>query len=58
MGNSKVDYGDIASRKLLREKLKCKSFDWYLSNVYPEMKKTLNNTASGQVFFYLLIIMI
>ena len=52
MGNSKVDYGDIASRKLLREKLKCKSFDWYLSNVYPEMKKTLNNTASGQVFFY------
>lgn len=33
----KENYGDIAGRLLLRDKLKCQSFNWYLKNIYPDL---------------------
>lgn len=44
------DIGDVTHRRLLREKLKCKSFDWYMKNIYPEkFVPTKNVRAYGRV---------
>ncbi|KAM4026607.1 polypeptide N-acetylgalactosaminyltransferase 4-like [Anomaloglossus baeobatrachus] len=33
----KEKYGDISDRKLLRDKLQCENFDWYLRHVFPDL---------------------
>ncbi|CAF2632696.1 unnamed protein product [Rotaria sp. Silwood2] len=45
----KSDYGDVTSRKLLREKLQCKSFKWYLTEVYPELSLPPDAIALGEI---------
>ena len=41
------DYGDISDRVALRNNLKCKSFEWYLKNVYPELPLPNENLVYG-----------
>ncbi|XP_036037848.1 probable polypeptide N-acetylgalactosaminyltransferase 8 [Onychomys torridus] len=47
--NSGIDYGDISSRRALQKKLKCKSFDWYLKNIYPLLKPLPNIVCYGRM---------
>ncbi|XP_022837756.1 putative polypeptide N-acetylgalactosaminyltransferase 9 isoform X3 [Spodoptera litura] len=49
VGNDKGDYGDITGRRQLREKLGCKSFEWYLKNIYPELFIPGESVAHGEI---------
>ncbi|GBP78411.1 Polypeptide N-acetylgalactosaminyltransferase 1 [Eumeta japonica] len=42
--------GDVTHRRILRDKLHCKSFRWYLENVYPEkFVPVRDTTAYGRI---------
>ena len=49
IGNNLGQYGDISSRRKLREDLKCKSFKWYLETVFPELFIPGDAVAQGSI---------
>lgn len=42
IGSDKGEFGDISARVQLREDLGCKSFQWYLDNIFPELVRFQN----------------
>lgn len=43
IGSDKGEFGDISARVQLREDLGCKSFQWYLDNIFPELVRFQNH---------------
>jgi polypeptide N-acetylgalactosaminyltransferase len=49
INNQLGDFGDVSARKQLRDKLECKSFKWYLDNIFPELFVPGDAIAKGEV---------
>ncbi|CAG7834739.1 unnamed protein product [Allacma fusca] len=49
IGNDLGDFGDISERVKLREELGCKSFKWFLTEIYPELFIPGEALAHGEI---------
>ena len=43
-----IDVGDISGRLAIREKLKCKSYAWFIKSIYPELPLQRDLIGAGQ----------
>lgn len=48
-GLHQTDVGDLTERRNLRDRLKCRTFRWYLENIYPESQMPLDYYSLGEV---------
>lgn len=42
-------HGDLSGRFRLQQDLKCKHYDWFLENIYPESEMVVDSYHIGQV---------